>query len=256
MRYGEGGGARRRQLRYAAVALAVVVLATVLIFFTRHVEGTAAAPATTVAAGGHRAEVGATTLPATSGSAESAPMTSGDDVAVVDGLRRDEAVALIADARRQAEAGNFAEAEVLLTRAEKAVPQLSEIRQARDDVARLKTPEGQFANHIERARLAVDHDDNATAEAELAEAARLKADAPEIAELHATLQAAHDKKVRRETRIAAALARMREAIAKRDFAAANGALNEAERIDVQEPMVRQARGELARAQDAPSKTSE
>ena len=49
---------------------------------------------------------------------------------------------------------------------------------------------------------------------------------------------------------------MREAMARRDFAAANSALNEAERIDVQEPAIRQARGELARAQNAPAEDSE
>jgi len=43
---------------------------------------------------------------------------------------------------------------------------------------------------------------------------------------------------------------MREAVAKRDFAAADSALNEAERIDVQNPSVRRARGELARARGA------
>ncbi len=92
------------------------------------------------------------------------------------------------------------------------------------------------------------------AEAELAEAARLKADAPEIAELQAALQAAHDKTARQEARIADALARMREAMARRDFAAANSALNEAERIDVREPTIRQARGELARG--APERSAE
>ena len=161
-------------------------------------------------------------------------------------------MALIGDARRQAAAGNYTEAEASLAKAEKAVPKLPETQQARDDIARLKTPEGQFASHIQRARLAVDHDDSAAAEAELAEAARLKADAPEIAELRAALQAAHDKKARREARIADALARMREAMARRDFAAANSALNEAERIDVQEPTIRQARGELARARERPA----
>ena len=160
-------------------------------------------------------------------------------------------MAQIGDARRQAAAGNYTEAEASLVKAEKAFPKLPETQQARDDIARLKTPEGQPANHILRARLAVDHDDRAAAEAELAEAARLKADAPEIVELRAALQAAHDKKARREARIAGALARMREAMARRDFATANSALNEAERVDVQESTVRQARGEFTGAQNAP-----
>jgi hypothetical protein len=43
---------------------------------------------------------------------------------------------------------------------------------------------------------------------------------------------------------------MREAVARRDFAAADSALNEAERIDAQNPSIRRARGELARARGA------
>jgi colicin import membrane protein len=257
----ELGETRKRQGRYAALAVAVVALAAGLIFLTNHVERTTAstptetaAPAETAAARSRRLETGASTSPATTpavaASTTAAQPPSGDEVTVVNGLRRDEAVALIGDARRQAAAGNYTEAEALLARAEKVVPGLPETQQALVDVARLKTPEGQFADHIQRARLALDHDDSASAESELAEAARLRADAPEIAELRAALRAAHDKKARREARIADALARMREAMARRDFAAANGALNEAERIDVQEPTIRQARRELARAQDA------
>jgi hypothetical protein len=266
MRYRDLGETRKRQIRYGALAVAAVVLAAGLVVLTHRVDpSTAAAPAeeaapASTAAGSRRAAAGTPTSSATSSPATAsvgaAQATSGDEVTVVNGLRRDEAVALIGDARRQAAAGNYAEAEASLAKAEKAVPKLPETQQARDDIARLKTPEGQFANHIQRARLAVDHDDRTAAEAELAEAARLKADAPEIAELRAGLQAALDKKARREARIADALARMHEAMARRDFAAANGALNEAERIDVQEPIIRQARGELVRAQNAQQKTSE
>jgi hypothetical protein len=267
MGYRELGETGQRRVRYAALAVAVVVLAAGLIFLTHHAERTTAsapagkaAPASTAETGSRRQAVaGAATSPATaapSASTAGSQATSGDEVTVVNGLRQDEAVALVGDARRQAAAGNFTEAEASLAKAEKVMPQLPETQQARDEIARLKTPEGQFANHIQRARLAVDHDDSATAETELADAARLKADAPEIAELRAALQAAHDKKARREARIADALARMREAMARRDFSVANGALNEAERIDAQGPEIRQARRELARAQNAQPKTSE
>jgi hypothetical protein len=47
---------------------------------------------------------------------------------------------------------------------------------------------------------------------------------------------------------------MREAIARHDFAAADGALNEAERINIRDPAVDQARSELARAHDADRKS--
>ena len=257
MRYRELGEARKRQIRYGALAAALVVVAAGLSPLGHHVDRTTASapaedvPVSTAARDARRPPAGASTSPAMAAQA-----TSGDEVTVINGLRHDEAVALVGDARRQAAAGNYAEAETSLAKAEKALPKLPETQQARDDIARLKTPEGQFVNHIQRARLAVDHDDSAAAEGELAEAARLKADAPEIVELRAALQAAHDKKARREARIAGALARMREAMARRDFAAANSALNEAERIDVQEPTIRQARGELARAQNAQQKRSE
>jgi hypothetical protein len=267
MRYNDLAETKKRQIRYGALAVAVVVLAAGMIFLTHRGDPTNtsaqtadAPPASTASGGARRLTAGASTSPATTpaaaASATGSQATSGDEVTVVNGLRRDEAVALIGDARRQAAAGNYTEAEALLTKAEKAMPQLPETQQARDDIARLKTPEGQFADHIQRARLAVDHDDSAAAETELAEAARLKADAPEIAELRAALQAAHDKKARREARIADALTRMRKAMARRDFAAANSALNEAERIDVQEPTIRQARGELARAQNAQSQNAQ
>ncbi len=268
MRYGDLGETKKRQIRYGALAAAAVVLAAGLIFLTQRVAPTTASTAAaeetastgTEAGNGRRTVAGVGTSPATSSPATAstvaAQATSGDEVTVVNGLRRDEAVAKIGNARRQAAEGNYAEAEASLAEAEKVFPRFPEIRQARDDIARLKTPEGQFANHILRARLAVDHDDRAAAEAELTEAARVKADAPEIAELRAALQAAHDKKARREARIADALARMREAVARRDFSVANSALNEAERIDVQEPAIRQARTELARAQNAQQKASE
>ena len=264
MRYRDLGETRKRQIRYGALAVALVVVAAGLSPLGHHVDRTTASapaedvPVSTAARDARRVVVGTSTSPATTpaAAASTTGATSGDEVTVVNGLRRDEAVALVGDARRQAAAGNYAEAETSLAKAEKALPKLPETQQARDDIARLKTPEGQFVNHIQRARLAVDHDDTAAAEGDLAEAARLKADAPEIVELRAALQAAHDKKARREARIAGALARMREAMARRDFAAANSALNEAERIDVQEPTIRQARSELARAQNAPQKTPE
>lgn len=247
MRYRDLSPTRRRQIGYGAVAALVVVLAAGLILIAHRVDppmvsAPAADPADRRTAAGRNRQA-----------APEARASSGEEIAVVNGLRRDEAVTLIGEARRQAAAGNDIEAEALLKRADKAVPDLPETRQARDDIARLKTPEGQFANDIRRARLAVDHDDGAAAEVALAEAARLRPDAPEIAELRAALQAAHDKKARRETRVADALARMREAIARRDLAAANSALNEAERMDVQDDTIRQARSELARAQDAPGK---
>jgi hypothetical protein len=242
---------RKRQLRYGALAVAVLLLAAGLIALTHHAAGPSPSDA------GHR--------PAAAGTASTssvAPPTgqsdlssSSDEPTVVSAQRRDEAVGLIAEARRQASAANFAEAEASLKKAGAIVPQMPEVEQARADIERLKTPEGNLAAQLARARLAIDHNDSATAEAALAEASRIRPDAPEIAEMRGALQAAKEKAAQRETRIADALARMREAVAKRDFAAADSALNEAERIDVQDPSVRRARGELARARGAQQKSS-
>jgi hypothetical protein len=242
---------RRRQLRYGALAAAVLLLAAGLIVLTHH---TANAPASSDSGQHSPAPSTASTSPAAPPTAPSA-VSSSDEPAVISAQQRDEAVALIADARRQASAGDFTDAEASLKKAETAVPQMPEIEQARADIERLKTPEGNLAAQLARARLAVEHNDTATAEAALAEASHIKPDAPEIAELRGALQAAKEKAAQREARIADALARMRTAVAKRDFAAADGALNEAERIDLQDPSVRRARGELARARGAQQNSS-
>jgi hypothetical protein len=238
---------RKRQLRYGALAAAILLLAAGLIILTHH---TANAPSSSDAGRRPTNMSSASTSSTATPTGQSAVSASSDEPAIVSAQQRDEAVGLIADARRQASAGNFTEAEASLKKAEVAFPQMPEIDQARSDIERLKTPEGSFAAQVARARLAVEHNDTATAEAALAEASRIKPDAPEIAEMHGALEAAKQKAAQHETRIADALARMRQAVARRDFAAADSALNEAERIDVQDPLVRRARGELARARGA------
>ena len=130
---------------------------------------------------------------------------------------------------------------------------LPETAQARRDIAQLSTPEGQLATQLGRARLAINQDDVAAANTALAEAEKLNPQAPEIAQLRQTLQAAQQKDAHRSSRIVELLTTMREAIARHDFAAADGALNEAARIDVRDPALDQARIELARAHDADRK---
>ena len=240
MRYEELTEIRKRQLRYGALGVAVVLLAAGLIAFTHRSER----PDT-----GRRASAPST-------AALTAPPTSTDDLAEPSVLQRDQAVSLVGEARRQAAAGNFSEADAALLKAEKIAPQLPEIGQARSEIARLKTPDGGFAVQMQRARLAIEHDDNAAAEAALGEANRIKPNAPEIAVLRASLEAAREKSARREQRIAEAVGRMREAVTRHDFAAGDRALNEAERIDVQSPSVRRARGELARARGAQQSNSQ
>jgi hypothetical protein len=244
---------RKRQLRYGALAAAVVLLAAGLIVLTHH---TAQAPVSSDAA--HRATTVSTssTAPAKPPTAQAAAVSSSsDEPTIISAQKRDQMVELIADARRQAAAGNFTDAEASLKKADTVVPHTPEIEQARADIEKLKTPDGNFDALLARARLAIEHADTATAETAIAEASRIKPDAPEITELRTALQLAKEKTAQRETRITDALTRMRDAVAKHNFAAADGALNEAERIDQQDPSVRRARGELARARGAQENSS-
>jgi hypothetical protein len=253
VRYGELSETRRRQIRYGALATAVLLLAAGVIAFSHSSQRPGASPDTAVA---RRATQAAPAAAQPSQTAALPSQAAEDLTPTVSGLRRDEAVTLIAEARRQATAGNFVEADASLQKAQKAAPGLPEIEQARRDIEQLRSPEGGFIEQMHRAQLAIDHDDPAAAEAALAEASRLKPGAPEIAAVRVALQQAQDKAARREARIAEALARMREAVARRDFAAADSALNEAERIDVQNPSIRRARGELARARGAQASNPE
>jgi len=239
VRYRELNETRRRQIRYGALTMAVILLAAGLIFLSHgNPRSSASSPSTS----------GAASPPTVAAAA--VPAVSAEDESALTNLQRDEVISLIADARRQAAAGNFAEADASLRKAAKAVPNYPETEQARRDIERLQTPEGGLASLLQRARLAIEHDDVAGAEAAIAEATRLNPAAPEIAELRAALQQSQQKATRRERQIAEALTRMREAVARRDFAAADRALNEAERIDIQNPSIRRARGELARARGA------
>ncbi len=117
----------------------------------------------------------------------------------------------------------------------------------------MRTPEGQLKTQLTRARFAIEHDDKATAEKALAEAERLNAQAPEIAELRQALKEAEQKDTHRGNRVTELLTKMREEIARGDFAAADSDLNAAERINIQDPAIRDARRELARAREAKQK---
>ncbi|MBY0324241.1 MAG: hypothetical protein K2X72_36355 [Reyranella sp.] len=162
----------------------------------------------------------------------------------------DRAFHLVAQARRLADRGKSTEANAKLDEADKLVTGLSETAEARRKIAALATPDGQFALQIARARTAVGNDDYPEVDKALAEAARLKPGAPEIAELRQAMQATQQKDAKRSSQIADLLASMREAIARKDIAGADRAFNEATRIDVLDPALDQARVELAHAHEA------
>lgn len=160
------------------------------------------------------------------------------------------AARLLGQARRLAEDGKFDQAIAKVDAADKAAPGLSETAEARRRIADMRTPEGQFATQIGRAKFAIGTDDPAAAEQALAQAERLRPQAPEIAQLREELQAALQKEAKRSGRVAELLTTMREAIARKDILAADRAFNEAARIDVLDPSLDQARTELAHAHDA------
>jgi tetratricopeptide (TPR) repeat protein len=164
----------------------------------------------------------------------------------------DRAFHLVAQALRLADRGKFTEATAKLDEADKLVPGLSETGEARRKIAALATPDGQFALQIARARTAVGNADYAEADKALAEATKLKPEAPEIAELRQAVQATQQKEAKRSSQVAEALTTMRQAIARKDIASADRAFNEASRIDVLDPALDQARVELAHAHDEAS----
>jgi tetratricopeptide (TPR) repeat protein len=176
-----------------------------------------------------------------------------DEQAPPTALQNDQLTSLVAQARRLAADGKFDEAEAALQKADAVYRGWPDTGQARNEIAQMRTPEGQLKTQLERARFAIEHDDRAMAEKALAEAERLNAQAPQIAELRQALKEAEQKDVQRGNRVTELLTRMREDIARGDFAAADGDLNAAERIDVQDPAIHEARRELARAREAKQK---
>ena len=193
--------------------------------------------------------------PTTAQTASTNPKTppSADEQAPPTAVQNDQLVSLAAQARRLAADGKFDEAEAALQKADAVYHGWPELEKARSEIAQMRTPEVQLKNQLERARLAIEHDDRATAEKALAEAERLNAQAPQIAELRQSLKEAEQKDVQRGNRVTQLLTRMREDIARGDFAAADSDLNAAERVDVQDPAIRDARRELARAREAKDK---
>jgi len=228
----------QRLIAIGALGVVAAVAVAVLLFDRSDTEGQPVSPAATRSATG----------PATPAARQ--PLSVDGEPVLPSEEAVDRAARLLGQARRLAEDGKFDEALAKLDAAEKAVPGSSEAAEMRRKIAEMRTPEGQFATRIGHAKFAIETDDRAAAEQALAEAERLKPQAPEIAQLRQQLQAAQQKEAKRSGRVAQELTVMREAIARKDIAAADRAFNEASRIDVHDPALDQARRELARAHDA------
>jgi len=228
---------KQQVMRYGAIAAGIVVVAVGALYLLG--RGDAPPPTTTAA----------TSTP----SGDAKPPASADDQTGPSNTQSDQLVQLVGEARRLANDGKFDEAEGALQKADKVFPGWSETEKARNEIAQLRTPEGQLKAQLDRARFAIEHDDRAAAEKALAEAERLNAQAPQIAELRQALQQAEQKDTHRGDRVTELLTKMREDISRGDLAAADGDLNAAERVNVQDPAIREARRELARAREAQEK---
>jgi tetratricopeptide (TPR) repeat protein len=193
---------------------------------------------------------GQTANPATSAATSTA---NPDEPAVPSTAQTEQVARLLGDARRLAADGKFTEANAALDKADAVMPGSDDTAAARREIAAMSTPQGQLTMQLDRARAAIAQDDAAAANKALAEAEKFNPEAPEIAQLRQALQAAQQKETHRNSRVTELLTTMREAIARHDFAAADGALNEAARIDIRDPAIDQARTELARAHDVDRK---
>jgi tetratricopeptide (TPR) repeat protein len=98
------------------------------------------------------------------------------------------------------------------------------------------------------ARRLITRGDFTAADRALDQAERLAPNSTEVAAVRRDLREAQRNTARRDNRIDGLVAQARPAIARRDYAAADRALDEAERIDGRDSDVQKARNELAEAQ--------
>ena len=167
-------------------------------------------------------------------------------------VRQAEARRLIGEARRFAQAGDFAHAEAMLQEADKQMPGFAETAQARAEIANLRTARGQRYRDRQQFEAAIDQ---ALATNRLFEAERLLADyaqrygqdadyrarASRLAELRGAAP--------NQTRVAEArthIAAARQAMARNDFGEADRHLDLADKAAPGFPEIAQARADLAR----------
>lgn len=163
---------------------------------------------------------------------------------------------LVARARREAAAGDFAGAEKLMKEAEALTPTLPELAAARTEIERLRrAAEDKVAairKHVADARAALAKKDLAAAERAVAEAEKLDKDNAAVKAVRADLERAKrdprgDKEKENAQRVAKLVADARAALAKKDIAGAERLVADAEKLDKDAPAVKAVRADLDRA---------
>ncbi|HEY7609614.1 MAG TPA: hypothetical protein VIF14_10325 [Alphaproteobacteria bacterium] len=160
---------------------------------------------------------------------------------------------LVAKARRAAAEGKFAEAERDHQEAQSLAPALPELAAARTEFARLKREADDKAalrKYLADMRAALQRKDFTAAERALAEAEKLARDAPEVKSARAEFEKAKrdvDADRQKAARVQKLVADARDALQRKDLAAAERAVADAEKLDRDAPAVKAVRAELEAA---------
>jgi hypothetical protein len=160
---------------------------------------------------------------------------------------------LVAKARRAAADGKFAEAERDLQEAQTLAPTLPELAAARSEIARLKREaeeKGGVRKLVADARAALQRKDLAAAERAVVDAEKLARDAPEVKAVRAELDRAKRDAIsdrEKAERVQKLIAEARTALQRKDLAASERAVSEAEKLDRDAPAVKAVRADLDKA---------
>jgi tetratricopeptide (TPR) repeat protein len=160
---------------------------------------------------------------------------------------------LVVDARRAVARGDFAAAGRALDQAERLAPTSSGVIAARRDMRDAQQRTNQESRHridelVQQARAAVGRRDYAEADRLLVQAEKIDEHDNAVRQARAELATARQQASRDDRKVDELVKQARAAIARRDYAAADKLIDQAESIDRQDRDVQQARAELNAAQ--------
>ena len=160
---------------------------------------------------------------------------------------------LVSDARRAITRGDYAAADRALDQAERLNPQSADVIAARRDLREAQQRAGRNEHHrvdelVTQARAAIGRHDYGAADRLLDQAEQIDGRDNSIRQARAELANARVQADRDNQRVDQLVAQARAAIGRRDYAAADKLLDQAENIDRRDRDVQQARAELNAAQ--------